>query len=293
MILYRSLLPLRLLTVGALCGNMSFAVCLSVPAQEAAKETPGYNWTLQYKKGETVRYRQSIVISYPDARGKNATYSVTSVNKREVKAITDAGDTTLRETTEAQAIVDNGHTIPDNPENHSILLLTVNKQGVVLKEDLEKREALESTRSDTDRGMAIMMMAYSRPAPDKAVKTGDTWKTEIDNRLVEGKKVTLTSTFVGKEKIFGVDTLKIKLRMDIPTVVDADAKKTLKIESTYNVDPQTGHLIRDNFTFENMEVPSFHGIVLAKLSGQIAQVVPGVNDKDLPTEQQAGSTLHE
>src|SRR5207248_1555 len=60
--------------------------------------------------------------------------------------------------------------------------------------------------------------------PEKEVKAGDTWQTEFDNPAVKGKKFTVKTTFVGTDKVEGMDVWKIQqsgepATLSVPTKV--------------------------------------------------------------------------
>jgi hypothetical protein len=77
--------------------------------------------------------------------------------------------------------------------------------------------------------------------PDKAVKPGDTWTTEIDNPAVKGKKVAIRTTFVGVEQTGGVPTWKLKQTLEAAT--DESGGK-MTAETTALLDPVSGQVIQ-------------------------------------------------
>ncbi|HLK55962.1 MAG TPA: hypothetical protein VKU00_05345 [Chthonomonadaceae bacterium] len=77
--------------------------------------------------------------------------------------------------------------------------------------------------------------------PEKAVKAGDSWETEIANPVIEDKKVKVKSTYVGTDKVDGVDLWKIKQTAE--PVVNGDGDKVTH-EQTVWIDPANGRLVK-------------------------------------------------
>src|SRR5205085_2360537 len=150
----------------------------------------------------------------------------------EVKDVNEAGDTTLTQTTESSQFTLNGQEQPTDPAALTTTTQTVSKTGLILK------QSVANGQPEWTKVYEISSMLTVTPAPTQPVKIGDTWKTEMDNRVVEGKKVTVTSTLVGKEKVAGMDALKVRIKMEIPPTADAADSDTIKSEGTYFVEPQ-------------------------------------------------------
>ncbi len=75
--------------------------------------------------------------------------------------------------------------------------------------------------------------------PDKPVKPGDSWTTDLDNPAVKDKKVTIKTTFVGADKVDGKDIWKVKQSMS----ADTDAGK-MTSESTATLVASNGEIIQ-------------------------------------------------
>lgn len=277
MMVHRSSRALGFGIAGALLlGLSAFVAGAKAQGPGAAKDDQTYAWTFKYDKGETIKYRLNYV--YTGAKFKT---TIRSVDRYEVKSVNAKGESTILDTPESQVVVDNGHEIPDNPEDRQVVIKVLDRRGLVVKQELKNPDA------GTETINLIGIMTNARPIPDTPVKAGDSWKTELDNLLLPGKKIIVTSTLVGVEKVLGIDTLKIKRQMTIPTT--PDEKDPLKLDSTYNVDPRMGHLVRDNFTLENYETFRADGKVRVKITAEITKILPGVNDKDDATEKTGGA----
>ncbi len=241
-------------------------------------------WTIKYTKGATSRVRQRATIT-GDAGGNEINILLKAVTKRDVKDVAENGDATIATTTESRALSFNGMDLPDDPSSYPVVTQTVSSKGLLVKQSIENSqqggEALEKA----------LAMVSQTPVPDKPVKPGDTWKTDIDNRFVEGKKVTVTSTLIGSEKVSGIDTVRVKTEMAIPPTADATDKNLIKVVGFINVDPKVGRVVRSEYNLDNVTL-SLGGnevTVKGKLSG--ALIVPGVNDKeDAPKAAAAADT---
>lgn len=262
----------RLLLAGALFAALSFTGV--VLAQDAAKDDTPHTWEFQRKKGDTAKYRQKIAINGMLAGGTEIKVEVKTLNKQTVEEVTDTGDATVVTTTESRSVTFNGNPIPDDNE-HPKVTQTLSKNGLVLKYTLEKGPEGQEKLS------LLGAVLSATPTPDKPVKVGDSWKTDIDNRLVTGKKVTVESTFVGTEKVLNTDALKIRIKMNVPTKADADDKATVKMDGFYYLDPKTGRLIRTQYTAENvpLETPDGQSFTVSTTFNNDL-IVSGVNDKE-------------
>lgn len=265
----------RLLTPVLIFSAFASAAPVFVRAQDEAKpaDNATYTWTLKQKKGDVSRMKEQTRANI-SAGGMEAAMEIKSVTKREVKNVAENGDVTAEYTAENVVINFNGQEI-DNPEPDRKTILWINKAGVVVKQKIENSQQADSPIAK----MAVLTM--STPIPDKPVKIGDTWKTEFDNPLVEGKKVTVTSKLVGKEKIGEVETLAVKMDVSVLPKADATDKDAVKLETTYYVDPQAGRVVRmknltDNAEFDVMGTPlkfsseSVSDLVKADASGKNA-----------------------
>src|SRR5262249_20327876 len=242
------LTPMRnLLFATSLLGGLALTGLIPAAQARQGGNENAYIWTYQYTKGTTVRLRGRLDLSgdfkqnTPD--GKEVTEAVNvvirSVNKQEVKSVSANGEATVQDTTEQYEILLNG--VPPPHDKPLPVTYTFSKTGQVLKKAItkDKKSGVPDPRVE-----ALGFLLNEMLAPDKPIKVGDTWKTELNNRFVEGQKVTQTSTLVGMEKVVGIDALKVKVQMSVPFKPDAGEKETLKLEGAYYVDPKGGRKIR-------------------------------------------------
>jgi hypothetical protein len=267
----RPLLASALLAAGVLLANLPGGVSPAVLAQGVKQDPPKTGaqlWTLNYKKGDASRLRikTTILGKLPNGQGE-INLVIKAVEKVEVKDVSAKNEVTLvHEPEEVEAII-NGVT-QSAGGTASISTWVMSKNG--LARPLEE---------DPPNQMGVMQAILShRPVPASPVKVGDSWKTELDNRLVPGKKVSLLSTFAGSEKLYGIDTLKIKFETSVPTKENSDEKETIRARGVYNLDPKTGHTVRSDITVQNIEIP-----LQTPIKGTIeihhVLIVPGVNDR--------------
>ncbi|HLK61659.1 MAG TPA: hypothetical protein VKU00_34250 [Chthonomonadaceae bacterium] len=273
---------LPVLLSAALAGSLSFATLLTAAHARQAGNDSTYSWTYQYKKGTTVRLRGRMAITgeiKQEVNGKTETtpinVEIRSLNKQEVKSVAANGDANVQDTTEQYEIrIDNN---PPNPHDKpQPVTRTISKTGQILKQQVAREDA----QAQNAQVEALSFILSEMIAPDKPIKIGETWKSELNNRFVEGQKVTQTSTLVSAEKIAGVDALKVKVQMSVPTKVNADEKYTLKLDGAYYVDPKDGRKIRADFDLENLPLSTQAGELIVKASYHVAQIIPGFNDKE-------------
>lgn len=262
--------------------GMSCILTLPITGIKSARADDGtaYSWSLPRIKGEVSRYRQRAVVTGLLPDGTNLDAHIKMINKQEVKDVKENGDALVVETVESRTIIVNGNKIPEDPSSYTIFKRTFSNTGLVLKSTVENAPA----GSETLAQMSSMLRAT--PIPDKPVKIGDSWTTEIVNTVVPGKKVKFTSTADSIEKVAGVDTLKIKVKLTFPIQANAAEADFVKADGSYNIDPKTGRLMRSAFDVVNTLIPSPIGELKANTSSVTELIVAGVNDKeedDIPT----------
>lgn len=268
-----------LVAVSALLMTLPFLAKAQDAAKNAAKDTMPYSWTFAYKKGDAAKFRQNLRVQGELAGGGGIDARVKAVSKREIKAVSEKGDATFLDTIESREQTINGTEMPDDPTARPIVMRVVTPQGYVI------RHSVENAPPGLEKIVGLSVMQSVTPAPDKPVMIGDTWKSEIANLLVEGKKVTMNSKLVGKEKVAGVDALKVDFDVAIPPKADSSEQEFIKVEGSYFVDPKAGRLMRALYNVENLEIQFLSNAVKVKLNGKINLIVPGVNDKEDEKEE--------
>jgi hypothetical protein len=265
---------LPLMAAGALLSTWPVIMLQSAGAQQAqpdqAQDTTPYTWQFQYKKGTVSKYRTLLTVNGHSPDGNQINVEVNALASQEVKEATDTGDATLVSTAEHSSVKFNGQDLPDNSASHLVITDTVSRKGLLLKHETENAPP---DPLQLDKLLAVLA---NMPVPDQPVKIGDSWKTELDNPGVPGKKISMTSTLVGKEKVAGIDTLKIKTQLALPTADNATDQDTIKLEGTYNMDPKEGRLVRADSSIANLHM----GGATISIKIQNVLIMPGVNDKE-------------
>jgi hypothetical protein len=254
----------RLLAPALLLTAMTLVAPAFVRAQdEKPADNATYTWTFKFKKGD-VYYTKDKSEGKLNLGGMDITFVGENVTKHEIKEVAENGDVTDVETLESSKISINGMEI-DNPEKDRKVTTVTNKSGIIVKRKVENSSQADSPLEK------LNALSASFPIPSKPVKVGDTWKTELDNPMVEGKKVTATSKLTGKEKVGDVETLVVKIEGAIPPKADATEKDHIKVTGTYYVNPQTGRLVKVKGILENAELDIMG--MSTKLNGESEMVV--------------------
>ena len=95
----------------------------------------------------------------------------------------------------------------------------------------------------------IMTALSTSILTDKAVKTKDTWQTDLENPAVKEKKITVKDTYLGLDKIDGKDYWKIKQTAE--AIVDADGNK-LSYDITEWINPADGNTVKIEGTIKDV-----------------------------------------
>lgn len=248
------------------------AACV-VQGQEPSKTGDSYLWTFQYKKNDTTHMKVLVKIVGKDSAASPEFHaSIDQVIRRKVQSVNASGDAVILETIEKSQTTYEGEKQPDNAQAQSSLQGTYSKKGLILKE--QTHESGGPLKMD-----ALSTMLHETPVPDMAVKVGDSWKTETTNRMVEGQKLTISSTLIGPEKCLGVDTIKVKVEMKIPPTAGALEKDFISVEGAYNVDPQSGRMIHSEYRMSHVPFTSPTGFALLDVEYATDYLIPGVTAK--------------
>ncbi len=266
---------LPLLAVGALIAVLPAVTPPAARAQD--NDTTPYSWQFQYKKGDVSKYRQNLTVTGQGPNGEAFNVEVKTIARQEVKDAADSGDATLVMTVESNDVQLNGQAVPDDPATHPVTTEVISRKGLLRKHDVA------NSPPEAEQIEQLVSILGNTPVPDQPVKINDTWKTELANPLVMDKKITMTSTLLGKEKVAGIDTLKIRAQVTVPPTADASDQDAVKLENVYYVDPKEGRIVRAELSADNVGPMKF------KIKGAMNLIVPGVNDKeDAPKPDASG-----
>jgi hypothetical protein len=215
------------------------------------------------KVGHVVRTRSIVKTS---VMGMDLT--VTETQKGTIKEVKENGDV-VEETVDEGSVVNIGGTDQDQPATPPYIS-THDKFGKI--KVFRKVEANGFMSEDITK---LMETVGAFILTDKAVKTNDTWETELDNPAVAGKKVTLKHTFLGVEKIDGKSYWKIKQTAE--AAVDTDGAK-MSFEATEWLDPMSGDAVKMNAVVK--DVPTQVGPLTLNVVSKIIKE----DDKDKPVK---------
>jgi hypothetical protein len=159
-----------------------------------------------YKAGDVSRYATTMRVK---VMGNE--FVQESVDKIEVKKVDPDGTAGLTYEIESGSYILNGNKndLPKAPP----WAITRDKQNRFVKATTE--ETFEVFMAPEVR--RLLFSCVEVVFPDKPVKVGDTWTTELDNPAVKGKKITLKTTFRGKEMLEGASISKVEQRAEADT----------------------------------------------------------------------------
>ena len=230
------------------------ALCACVPTlARAQNEKPAddgktYSWTYKYRKGRISHSVAKVKMNGSLSNGVGLEMVMKGKAREEVKGVADNGDATIVEKNEELEMTVNGNSVP-NPAVGSITTAVFSSNGLVLK-----RERSVAVQEGSEILQKLDRILLAQPAPPMPVKIGETWTTDLDNPLLEGKKVTFTSKLTGKERIQGVEALAVEVQVDVPTKEGAEATDIVKLSGTYYLDPAQGRHLKLNYLVENLKL---------------------------------------
>jgi hypothetical protein len=242
----------------------------AAPAAQAS--APG--WTFVYKKGEELRFRTYIRITGRTSDDAGAvSLTVKSTAKNTTKDVLPTGVVIWEQLDEAGGAAGlNGMALPVE-EDPKPVTITFNPTGMISKR-------LNPAADPADQSQRILPILSSFPVPPAGVKPGDSWKTELPNPMLKNRQFTATSTFIGNEKILGIDCLKVELTMTFPTMFGQTEKEYLQHTETYWLDASTRQLVRGSYVTKNPVMPFPVKSAVAKTL--VSRIVAGQNEKEDP-----------
>jgi hypothetical protein len=192
---------------------------------------------------------------------------VTATSKTSVKEIKKNGDVVLEIADEGGHVTSPSfdQDIPPRPAQ----IIVRNKVGKLI--EYKTDEAAAQFMAPEVQKLTTMISDVL--FPDKAVKAGETWQTELDNPIVKGKKVVVKGTFVGVEKLDGMEVWKVKQSAEAATAEDG-AKTSMEI-TTY-LDPATGQAIKSESIVKDL--PTMIGLMNSKMKQE--RLKPDAPKKD-------------
>jgi hypothetical protein len=188
--------------------------------------------TLKYtiKVGDAMHQQVVLKVAGVDATAKQTLKSV-------VKEVKDTGDVTVLETDEGGSFTLNGADTP--MDKVPDITIKRDKQGKVT--DWKLAMDLPATYPLPVEILRALGQLYNIVLPTAAVKEKDTWKLDLDNPVYDKMKIKIENTYVGIEKVDGVDLWKIKQTATVP--LDADGNVST-FDGTFWLNPANGQLAK-------------------------------------------------
>jgi hypothetical protein len=207
-----------------LIGLMALGVTLGTASAAHAQDE--VNLQYNYKKGDVFRYKLDVIAN---VMGMEVT--VKTGQKMTVKEVKENGDFVIVYEGEAGVANIGGQEqeMPAQPPFE----ITISKRGKFVSYNSEAQQGLMSPEI-----VKLMAVMNENVLPDKAVKAGDTWTTEVDNPAVKNQKVVTKTTFVGIEKVDEVEYWKIK---QVSEAATDDSGTKMTQEMTVWLVPGSGH----------------------------------------------------
>ncbi len=251
---------------------LPLAVLLGCGVPPALAQDATYQWSFTAQKGDVSKFRTYMKLTGRQADDSgDIAIAIRSRSSHTVRDVTAEGQVVYDQADESSEASFNGEKVaPAKSEPAKPITISVEKNGIWAKRDNPNVDP------DNSRHEKAILVIQSSPAPDRPVKVGDAWKNEVANPLVRGRKVTLTSTLVGVEKVFGVDALKVTTLVDIPTAGDAVDKEIIKAQHTYYLDAKTHQLLRAVWVIRDPMLPFPANKLVAKVV--VNRVLPGVDE---------------
>jgi hypothetical protein len=210
-----------------------FALLMSavVPAIYAGADDSPVTLKYVYKVGDSLHHQTLIKAN---VQGLDAV--VKQSRKSVVKEVKDNGDITVLVTDEGGTLTLSGADQHQDPGPD--VTVKLDKLGKVT----DWKAAMDIPPGAlTAEQMRAMDQLYTIIFPAAPVKANDTWKLELDNPVYDKMKIKVENTYVGIEKVDGVDLWKIKQKATVPT--DGEGNVTT-FEGSFWLNPANGQLTK-------------------------------------------------
>ena len=250
---------MRILSKMPLITGILTSIALAPAIAASADDSPV---TLKYTAKSGDSQHQQVVIKV-DSVGA----VLKQTQKRLIKDVSDTGDVTVLVTDEGGTLTVAGSDMPQ----------AAGPDVTVKRDKLGKLSDWKPAKEFDNPPMAPEVMRateqlYTVILPSAAVKEKDTWKVELDNPIFAKMKIKVENTYLGIDKVDGVDLWKIKQTATAPTDGDGGV---VTFEGTFWLNPANGQMMKLEGTAK--DVPTQFG----KLSMAIT-VSPVKDDKPAP-----------
>lgn len=245
-------------------GSAAILAIVAAPLVVRADAPDDKPVTLGYTYKEKDVFRQKTTI---EANLMGMDIVVTSTSKMSVKEIKKNGDVVLEITDEGSHLTGQG--IDQDLPPRAAQTIVRNKVGKLI--ELKTDEAAAQFMAPEVQKLSTMIGDVL--FPEKPVKAGETWQTELDNPIIKGKKVVVKGTFIGVEKLDGMDVWKVKQSAEAATAEDGTK---MSIEITTFLDPATGEAVKSESIVKDL--PTQFGAMSSKMKQE--RLKPDAPKKD-------------
>jgi hypothetical protein len=256
----------------AYCGSFRGEIRGSAvrPSERAAAVPP---WIITFKKGDVSLHRRTVTLSGKAPDGKSDVRIVLKSTERvETGDVNARGEATVITSCAAMEIITNGR--PEHIEGALFPSTTrvFSKNGLVIR-------APDSAVPATEPFLIIEGLLANNPAPPEAVNVGSTWRTEFQNGLAPGTRVTMISRFLGLAPVFGIPTVKTAFTLAVPTAPAALPPDSISTTGERYLEIATGRVVQSKIEISNVAFAVQGGLIkgVAQIVDEL--VVPGVNEK--------------
>ena len=250
--------------VKGVLGGMLFALTL-IGIQNANAEAPKMMLARKLKAGVTTTYKATIKAS---VQGMDIVLEQSQ--KQTVKTVKDNGTTVVVSEDLGGVMKLNGMEQEQKPGAPTTE--TRDKLGKLLDYSHDQEQAAVFSPEI----QKLMSATAELILTDKEVTEGDSWDTTLDNPASKENKVKVKTTYIGIEKVDGVDLWKFKQTTE--AVVNTDGSKMVN-ESTIWINPKDG--LMEKIDGKVKDVPTQLGPV------DIAMVVQRVKAAGVAAEVKA------
>ena len=206
-------------------GGALIALAL-VSTQAVRADDKAVNLIVKPKVGAVTKYKSTI-----KATVMGMEINIETSEKMTIKEVKDNGDITVLTESLGGKMSVNGMEQDQPPTPPTTI--TRDKLGKLV--DYKSEDQPGSPFSPEVQ--KLMVSISDTMLTDKDVKEGDTWDTEVDNPASKENKAKIKTTFLGIEKVDGVDCWKVKQSAE--AIAGMNAEK-MSYDATTWTNPKTG-----------------------------------------------------
>jgi hypothetical protein len=277
----------RMLMAAVLMGFLG-GVVLPVLAQEGT----GYKLRRVFKVNDIRRYKIVMDMNGELQMGENSipvNMQMVMVYREKVAGIKD-GKATVHTTIESMKMYVNGQefaSLPSSDPSSMVITTIVDDRNRV--HEIRGLEKLAIGNPGLGMGNMNIGTSFASPAlfPEEEIRVGQTWETEFPLPRAKDLRLSATQTFVGVEKVGGVDAARIKTELEVPYENLVAAAASVMQQQPPAMPPMTGTMKMVGFTWFDLAT----GNVL-KMDGDLfmSLQMAGAANPQMPQNMQVNVT---